>query len=196
MALLYGLAHFLHVLGALGLGAAFSIEAAGLIGLRRSPGADEARLWLKTRRWVLLLGPSSIGLVLLTGIYLTVAAWGPAAWILVSLVSLVGIAVVGGVLTGIPMARIAPAVESAVGTISEELRHALRTPILVISLLIRIAITAGIVYLMVEKPDLLFSILTIFLAAAIGAAAGFLMGRGEPLSTASHRAVPPTEPQR
>lgn len=196
MTLLYGLAHFLHVVGALGLGAAFSIEAAGVIGLRRAVDADEARLWLKTRRWVLLLGPSSIGFVLLTGIYLTVAAWGPAAWILVSLVTLVGIAAVGGVLTGIPMARLTQAVESAVGTISEELRRALRTPVLVVSLLIRIAITTGIVYLMVEKPDLLFSILTIVLAAAIGAAAGFFMGRREPLSTAIRRAAPPAEPQR
>jgi hypothetical protein len=194
--LLYGLTHFLHVVGALGLAAAFSVEAAGLIGLRRAIGADEARLWLRTRLWVLLLGPPSIALVLLTGIYLMAAAWGPDPWILVSLVSLVGIAVIGGLLTGIPMSRLTPAVESAVGTISEELRRALRTPILVVSIMTRIATTGGIVYLMVEKPALPSSILAVLLAAAIGTAAGFFVGRRVPRSTAVRRVAPPDEPQR
>ena len=81
-----GAMHFLHVVGALGLAAAFGAEAAGLLGLRRATGTDEALLWLRSRRWVLLIGPASIGLVLATGIYLTVADWGADAWILVSLV--------------------------------------------------------------------------------------------------------------
>jgi len=85
-----GAMHFLHVVSALGLTAAFGAEAAGLIGVRRSASADEALLWLRSRRAVLLIGLASIGLVLATGIYMTVAEWGADAWILVSLVSLVG----------------------------------------------------------------------------------------------------------
>jgi len=107
--------HFLHVVGALGLTAAVGVEAAGLIGLRRATSADEALLRLRSRRWVLLIGPASIGLVLATGIYLTVAEWGADAWLLVSLISLVALAGIGGVLTGVPMARITSAVERASG---------------------------------------------------------------------------------
>jgi hypothetical protein len=98
----YDAAHFLHVVGALGLTAAFGVEAAGLVGLRRATDADEALLWLRSRRWVLLIGPASIGLVLATGIYLTVVEWGPDAWILVSLASLAAVAGIGGFLIGIP----------------------------------------------------------------------------------------------
>ena len=56
--------HFLHVVGALGLTAGFGAEAAGLIGLRRATSAAEALLWVRSRRWVLLIGPTSIALVL------------------------------------------------------------------------------------------------------------------------------------
>src|SRR5215470_3402785 len=133
--------HFLHVLSALGLTAAFGAEAAGLIGMRRATSADEALLWLRSRRWVLLIGPTSIALVLATGIYLTVAEWGADAWILVSLVSLVALASIGGVLTGVPMARITSAVERASGPLPEELRRELRSPLLVVSFLTRVAIT-------------------------------------------------------
>src|SRR5215813_10110879 len=150
--------HFLHVVGALGLAAGFGAEAAGLIGLRRARNADEALLWLRSRRWVLLIGPTSIGLVLATGIYLTVAEWGADAWILVSLVSLVALAGIGGVLTGVPMARITPAVERASGPLPDELRRELRNPLLVVSFLTRVAITIGIVFLMVQKPGALPSV--------------------------------------
>lgn len=71
--------HFLHVVGALGLTAAFGVEAAGLVGLRRATSTGEASQWLRTRRWVQLIGPGSIGLVLASGIYLTVAEWGADA---------------------------------------------------------------------------------------------------------------------
>jgi hypothetical protein len=191
-----GAMHFLHVVGALGLAAAFGAEAAGLLGLRRATGTDEALLWLRSRRWVLLIGPASIGLVLATGIYLTVADWGADAWILVSLVSLVALAIIGGVLTGVPMARITPAVERASGPLPEELRRGLRSRLLTVSIMTRIAITVGIVFLMVQKPALLTSILTIGLAAAIGAAAGLASGARGPSGSAIGSAATPTDAKR
>jgi hypothetical protein len=188
--------HFLHVVGALGLTAAFGVEAAGLAGLRRATGAEEALLWLQSRRWVLLIGPASIGLVLATGIYLTVAEWGADAWILVSLVSLVALASIGGVLTGVPMARLTPAVERAAGPLSQELRRGLRSPLLTVSIMTRIAITVGIVFLMVRKPALLASLLTIVLAAAVGVAAGLVFGIRKPSASAIDTATPPTDAKR
>jgi len=188
--------HFLHVVGALGLTAAFGAEAVGLAGLRRARSADEALLWLRSRRWVLLIGPTSIAVVLATGIYLTVAEWGADAWILVSLVSLVALAGIGGVLTGVPMARVTPAVERASGPLPEELQHDLRNPLLTISLLTRIAITVGIVFLMVQKPALLTSLATIVLAAGIGAAAGLICGTRAPSASAIGTAAPPTDAKR
>ena len=188
--------HFLHVVGALGLTAAFGAEAVGLAGLRRARSADEALLWLRSRRWVLLIGPASIGVVLATGIYLTVAEWGADAWIVVSLVSLVALAGIGGVLTGVPMARITPAVERASGPLPEELRHDLRSPLLTVSLLTRIAITVGIVFLMVQKPALPTSLVTIILAAGIGVAAGLVSGTRAPSASAIDTTSPPAGGRR
>jgi hypothetical protein len=188
--------HFLHVVGALGLTAAFGVEAVGLAGLRRATGADEALLWLQSRRWVLLIGPGSIGLVLATGIYLTVADWGPDAWILVSLVSLVALASIGGVLTGVPMARLTPAVPRAAGPLPEELRRGLQTPLLTVSIMTRIAITVGIVFLMVRKPALLASLLTIVLAIVVGVAAGFVFGIRKPSAGGIGSAAAPTDAER
>ena len=191
-----GAMHFLHVVGGLGLTAAFGAEAVGLAGLRRARSAGEALLWLRSRRWVLLIGPASIGVVLATGIYLTVAEWGADAWILVSLVSLVALAAIGGVLTGVPMARVTPAVERASGPLPEELRHDLRSPLLTVSLLTRIAITVGIVFLMVQKPALLISLVTIVLAAGIGVASGLISGTRAPSASATGTAAPPAGARR
>ncbi|HZD68294.1 MAG TPA: hypothetical protein VFA45_05045 [Actinomycetes bacterium] len=180
-------AHFLHVVSALGLAAAFGVESAGLIGLRRANDADEALLWLQSRRWVLLIGPASTGLVLATGIYMTVVEWGPDPWILVSLASLVTIAGIGASLTGIPMAQITPAVQRTPGPLPEELRRALRTPLLTISINTRITITAGIVFLMVLKPALLTSLLTIVLAITLGLTAGLISGIHQPSTSPTRK---------
>jgi hypothetical protein len=163
---------FIHVVGALGVAAAYTVDAVGLIGLRRATLGEQARTWLITRRWVLVLGPTSIGIVLVSGLYLTVVSWGPDAWILVSLGTLLAIAVIGGVLTGIPMARVGPGIERASGPLPEDVRRALRSPALSISISMRISTTVGIVFLMVEKPDLLESLIAISIAACIGVAAG------------------------
>ena len=173
----YILIKFLHVVGALGIAAVYAIETAGLVGLRQSTVGDEARVWFRTRRWVLVVGPPSIGLVLATGIYTIFApGWGWVGWMAVSLVSLLALAVIGGVLTGIPMARIRPGIESSAGPLSSELQRAIRSPLLTISITTRIAITLGIVLLMVRKPEPLASIVVVCLATAIGVAAGLAFG--------------------
>jgi hypothetical protein len=172
----YLILHFLHLVGALGMAAAYAVEAAGLVGMRRSTTGDDARAWFQTRRWVLVLGPSSIGLVLATGIYTIVVAWGWAGWIDVSLASLVAVAVIGGLLTGIPMARIGPSIERTVGALPEDLQRDSGSRVLAISMTTRVAITIGIVFLMVRKPDMVPSVMVIGLAAAIGVGAGLALG--------------------
>jgi hypothetical protein len=175
--MLYYVIHFLHVVGALGMAAAYAVEAAGLIGLRRSRKGAEARLWLRTRRWMLVLGPPSLGLVLASGIYSIVAGWGWRGWIVASLVGLMAMAVLGGVLTGIPMARMATNIENMVEPLPEELRRGLLAQRLTISLALRIAIMLGVVFLMVRKPEAMPAAIVMAAAAAFGVAAGWALGR-------------------
>jgi hypothetical protein len=169
----YLLIHFLHVVGALGIAAAYAVETAGLVGLRQATVGEEARVWFRTRRWVLMVGPPSIGLVLATGLYTIFVRWGWTGWIDVSLASLLTLAVIGGVLTGIPTVRIRVGIESTVGPLPEELRRRIASPLLTISLTTRIAITLSIVYLMVRKPEPLPSVVVVCVAAAIGVIAGW-----------------------
>ncbi|MDE3076066.1 MAG: hypothetical protein KGJ86_11610 [Chloroflexota bacterium] len=171
--------HVVHVVGALGISAAYTLEAVGLVGLRLSKTAEEARLWFRTRHWVLFLGPPSLAVVLASGLYLTVVAWGPAGWILVALGGLVATAVIGGVLTGIPMARLGPLIEKAVGPLSDEAWRAVRTPLMTISMATRVTITVAIVALMVLKPTLLASLLAIGLALVSGVPLGLAFGSGQ-----------------
>jgi hypothetical protein len=168
--LVYALVLFLHILGAFGLIAAITLEAIGLRGLRRAVRTEDALMWLGiSRGLVLRLAPASLGLILVTGLYMMATTWGPKGWILVALASLVLLAVVGALGTGIRMARIGAAVGGAsAGPLSDDLRRALRDRILLTSLRTRLAIVLGVGFLMTVKPSSLASVVVIILAAAIG----------------------------
>ncbi len=176
--LLYPLALFLHILGAFGLIAAITLEAIGLRGLRRAVRSGDARMWLGiSRGLVLRLAPASLGLILVTGLYMTATTWGPRGWILVALASLVLLAVVGALGTGIRMARIGPAVGRASGPLSDELKARLRDPLLVTSIRTRLALVLGIVFLMTVKPSAVASLVVIAIAGVIGVLAGQIPSR-------------------
>jgi hypothetical protein len=178
MTLLYQLVLFLHIIGGFGLVAAITVEAIGLRGLRRAVQRDEALTWLRLLRSIVMrLTPSSLGLVLVTGLYMVATSWGPRGWILVALGSLVLLGGIGALGTGRRMARIGPAVGRAQGPLSAELRAMLHNPILLMSLRVRLAIVLGVVFLMSMKPAALASLLVIVLAVALGLVAGRIPAR-------------------
>ena len=178
MAMLYPFALFLHILGAFGLIAAVTLEAIGLRGLRHATQADEARTWLAiSRRLVIRLAPASLGTILVTGLFMTALSWGPKGWIAVALASLIALAVVGALGTGMRMARLEPAVSQARGPLTDELRQRLRDPLLLTSLRVRIAIVVAVAFLMTVKPTFIAAVAVVVLAAAIGWLAGQLPQR-------------------
>ncbi|TME53795.1 MAG: hypothetical protein E6I60_08495 [Chloroflexi bacterium] len=175
--LVYHLVLFLHILGAFGLIAALTFEAIGLRGLRRATQREDALMWLGLSRTVQRLAPASLGVILVTGLYMTATSWGARGWILVALAGLVAVAVIGGLLTGVRMARLGPAVGRASSPLSNELRSALRDPTLLTSIRVRLALVIGIAFLMSVKPSLAISLVVVVLAAAIGLFAS-LVGAG------------------
>jgi hypothetical protein len=177
-ALLYDVALFLHILGGFGLVAAITVEAIGLRGLRRATRSDEALMWFGISRGIVMrLAPASLGLILLTGLYMMATTWGPRGWILVALASLLVLAIVGALGTGLRMARIGPAVGGAEGPLSDGQRSRLRDPVLLVSLRVRLAIVVGVVFLMSVKPSAVGSMAVIVLAAAAGLLAGQIPAR-------------------
>src|SRR2546425_12799965 len=174
--IVYHVALYLHILGPFGLIAAITVEAIGLRGLRGATRSDEALIGI-SRGIVLRLALASLGLILVTGLYMMATTWGPRGWILAALASLVLLAIVGAFGTGVRMARTGPAVGRAQGPLSDELRSTLRDPILLTSLWVRSAIVLGIALLMTLKPSGLASLVIIVFAVAIGLMAGQLAAR-------------------
>ncbi|HXN01236.1 MAG TPA: hypothetical protein VN973_05025 [Candidatus Dormibacteraeota bacterium] len=171
--LLYQFALFLHIIGGFGLIAAITVEAIGLRGLRRAAQRNDALVWLGISRGIVMrLAPASLGLILVTGLYMVATAWGPRGWILVALASLLLLGVIGAFGTGLRMARIGPAVGRAKGPLSDELRRTLRDPILLMSLRVRLAMVLGVVLVMTVKPSAGASLLVIVLAIGLGLLAG------------------------
>lgn len=173
--LFYSLALFVHILGAFGLIAALTLEAIGLRGLRRASRSDEALMWLGiSRGLVLRLAPTSLGLILVTGLYMTATRWGWQGWILAALGSLVLLAVVGAVGTGIPMSRVGPAIGRATGPLPDDVKAALRAPALMASLRTRLGVVLGVVFLMTVKPSEVPAVLVVVVAAALGLLSGLI----------------------
>ena len=178
MTFLYQFALFLHIIGGFGLIAAITVEAVGLRGLRRTTQSSDAMMWLRLLRSIVMrLTPSSLGLILVTGLYMVATTWGPRGWILVALGSLVLLGAIGALGTGRRMARIGPAVGRAQGPLSAELREMLRSPILLLSLRVRLAIVLGVVFLMTMKPSAVASLVVMVVAVAVGLLAGQIPAR-------------------
>jgi hypothetical protein len=124
-----------------------------------------------------IMAPASIALILLMGLYLMAVAWGWKGWIATGLTGLLLIGLIGGLLTGTRMARLGPAVGRAEGPLTEELRRALRDPVLVISSRVRIGLVLGVLYLMSVKPSTLISIVVLVIAVALAAIVSQIQAR-------------------
>lgn len=168
--LAHHLALFVHILGAFGLIAAITLEAIGLRGLRQATRREDALVWLGiSRDLVMRLAPTSLGLILVSGLYMMATAWGWKGWILAGLAGLVLLAVVGALGTGMRMARIGPVIGQAPpGPLADELRHPLRDPVLLASLGTRLAIVLGVAFVMTVKPSGAIGAVVVLLAAVSG----------------------------
>src|SRR2546429_9025121 len=104
---LCSVALFLHITGALGLFAGLAVDCTALGALRRATPVDQVREWISVYPLLQRIGSASVGLLLVFGVYMTVTAWGPTAWISLGFFSLIANPGLGAV-TGVRFGR-APA---------------------------------------------------------------------------------------
>jgi hypothetical protein len=149
----YSAVLFVHVVSALGVFAALSLEAVGLVHLRRATTANEARLWIAFAPGLPALAIGALVLLLLSGILMTaqMAGW-MLAWPRVAMGALILIGPLGAI-TGRRMRAIRAAC-AANKPNESDLLGKLRDPFLKFSMNIRIALVLGIVLLMTAKPEL------------------------------------------
>src|SRR5690242_9849931 len=92
---------FLHVTSAMGIVAGLGIEGLALVQLRAASTADEARAALANTRYVQRVAGSSLLAAVVTGIYLATVYWRwQGAWMGVAFMTIVAMALVGGLMTG------------------------------------------------------------------------------------------------
>jgi hypothetical protein len=161
---LYTLVHYLHVLGAIGLGAVIVLEWFALVRLRVAHGLPEQRAWLSFTALQQWLGPASVALLLLAGLYMAATRWGGLPWILVALLAL-GLIMALGAFNGVPLRRLQTRLQTEGG----ELTSRLDNPMWLVSVQVRAGIVLGVVLLMVLKPDLGPSLLILLAGIVLGA---------------------------
>lgn len=170
----YTIALFLHIVGALGLFVALSMEWMSLRQLRHATTIEQVREGLHTASRVPWLGIVSMVDILIFGVYMMAAAQIGAAWLIVAFWALVVLALIALALTTRRMSAIARMVATEQGSVTLALHNAIRHPLLWISMQTRVAIALGIVFLMTVKPDLAGSLLVMGVAIALGLASALL----------------------
>lgn len=170
---------FLHIVAALGIVSALSLEALMLHRLRSAGNARETRVWIDLVPGLPVIFIGSLVLLLLTGGYLTVqtSAW-PQAWLKVTLAALV-LMVPFGAVSGRRMRAIRRMSASEHPDEAGLIRR-LQDPVLKFSLNIRMTLVLGIVLLMTAKPELRESLGICFASLLLGFALTVLFWRGTP----------------
>src|SRR5579864_1134524 len=138
---LYSLALFAHIVGALLLFVILTVE-----GLSYRIDFEAAPL----NR---VVGPISLVLILLPGLYMMKAQWGWTGWVVVGIATYALIAALGA-FTGISV-----------------MRGAMPRRTALMSWLIRIGLAAGVLFDMTVKPGLLVSAIVVVVAAGVAALA-------------------------
>jgi hypothetical protein len=176
----YDLALFLHITGALAMFAALTMEGIAILGIRRAASGAEGRSWLGLMRPTRMLGPASLGLILLPGIYLAAKVDSPGGWIDASLLGFVVIAILGAAVNLSRMAVVGKALGQTQGPLNEQTLHIVRDRSLAVFYAMRVGIALGIVWLMTLKPDFVRSLVVLGFAAATGLVAGRFLSRRSP----------------
>jgi hypothetical protein len=150
---------FIHVSSAMGIFGAMAIECAALLQLRGAVDPSDARRALNGYGLVRIVAIPSLLLTIASGIYLTVTVWGwEAAWIKVGFSSMLVMAVIGVIGTGVKVTR-------------------RRDAILWASLVTRVFIVLGIIFLMTVKPPLQMSLIAMAIAVVAGIVASLPLVR-------------------
>ena len=141
---------FLHVTSAMGIVAGFGIEALALLQLRSARTPEDARRALGNSRYVQRVAGGSLVAAIVTGASLATVYWHwRGAWMGVAVLTIVAIALVGGLMTGRATIR---AMRSPGDSLGPAALTSLRAR-LNMSYLIRLGLFLGIVFLMTTKPE-------------------------------------------
>ena len=175
----FSIALFLHIVGALGVFVALSLEWTGLRQLRGAILPEQVRAWMGILKSTNKVGFPSMLTTVITGIYMVLNGLSWVPWTLVVLGALVLVIVLSVVLSKPRMAAIGQALAMEKGPVSQTFHDLVNHPILWISIQTRVAVALGIIFLKIAKPNFVGSLLTIGVAIVLGIASALPMRRPE-----------------
>lgn len=166
--LLYSIILFLHVTGALGIGAALGIEWTGLVRLRSAATLDGVRFAMGSLKPLRYIGMISLLLLLTSGGYMSATRWGMQPWIVTALVGMIAMGVLGGAVGGRRFGAIGAAMNQAGDRLTDPLRTKLLDQALLLSLYGRAGLLVGILLLMTVRPSWVGAVAVVLAPAALG----------------------------
>ena len=170
----YRLALFIHIVGMIGFFMPLGAWLFGLVALRRARQTQQVRSICQA---IFVSDTVAIvGILLLAGagLYMAITTWGlDTGWVLVAIISFALLAPVGPLVVERRLHIIANLAAGAPdGPLPLEIRRRIADPIMGAGLALMIAWLLGIIFLMTTKPSLHGAILTMVVAAALGALGG------------------------
>ncbi len=165
----YRWAMIAHVIGTGTLFGGLAGTLGAMVGMWRATTVGQLRRRAAVAGRLEKLLPAGAALLLLSGLYLTVAAWGwRTAWVNVSLAALLAATplVPAGIAPRLATIRVA-AHAAEDGPVPAGLRALARAPALWTSALALAAVSCGILYLMAARPDTRGSLATTGLALGL-----------------------------
>ncbi len=164
--MLYQLALFLHITGALGLSAAFAVERQVLATVRKNIGIERLKELVANYFKLSIIGGISMGLILIPGIYMAAVLKG-GGWITAGFVGLVLLGAIGGIFTGRKMRAAKNSLEKGNNS-AAEVKNIMGLNTMRFSFRLRILLYLGIIFIMVFKPGLSDSFIALGVSIVLG----------------------------
>jgi hypothetical protein len=187
---LYNVALFIHILGAIGFFVTQGATVLCVAGMRRAHTVRDLRLWAATagsRLTRVGFGLSGAG-ILLAGVYMTAVTWHPVpAWLVIAFAAYIA---TGAATGGFLLSRCAALAQAARALaddnpLPDTLIRRSRDPLLWLMANAVGGLLVGIVFLMTVKPDALGSLA----ALTIAVVAGLVIGRATSATTPTGASV-------
>lgn len=146
----YSLLIFLHILAATGVFAGWGIEAVIIRKLRKAERVEEARMLWELLSKQSFIGPVSMFVILVTGLWMGIMRWSHQTWMMLGFAGMIIIVVIGFTLSRQAMIRFKTTFAETHDFLPRHFYAA--AGLLTISLRLRLAIGVSILALMTFKP--------------------------------------------
>lgn len=178
--MLYRIALFVHIVGAIGYFVVIGVNYVSVLGLRQARTVQVVRLWLGAPKAVMGLMLVNMLCIFGAGTYMVVTAWGwRADWAFVAIGAYVALGFASGDLQGRRIAALERAVRDLPddAPLPAEVVARAHDAVLWLSTNSVAAGALGIVFLMAVKPGLVAALVALAIALMLGLAVGLLTQR-------------------